>query len=96
MKKVTVTDRGLIDYVESMQYEVESHKELITYAMSKEGLSDSKAFKQYMDDYKDFFIKYNMAKNKVEETYVRTVCPNPVSWNLDFRTGELTITEPSD
>lgn len=93
MIKVKVDNNDLVSKIEALQYEVESRKDLIAFAMTRDDLTDSPSFKQYQEEYRDFFIQYNVAKNLLEKQYVYPKCPNAKRWNLDFETHELTIEE---
>lgn len=53
---------------------------------------DNTTFIKYNDEYLEYYIKYNMAKNKVEKDFVYTAVENPINWNLDFGTKKITIT----
>jgi len=89
--EVVAISESLRDYVESLYYEVNSRKDLLTFAMSK-GLTDTESFKKYHEEYKDFYIKYEAAKTELFD-----ICVKPkhyegnISWNLDFATSTLTI-----
>lgn len=80
----------LTDYIESLHYEVESRKNLIAFALDHD-LSSSASFNKYEDEYKDFFIEYETAKEDMQQRYVIQDYPNFKSWNLDFNKSQLII-----
>ena len=90
-KIVKVENQDFINLIESLHYEVNARKELISFIVSKDMGIDTNTFKKYNKEYMEFYIQYNEAKNKLEEMYVRTAVENPKDWNLDFDSGEITI-----
>lgn len=90
-KIVKVENQDFINFIESLHYEVNARKELISFIVSKDMGIDTDTFKKYNKEYMEFYVQYNEAKNKLEEMYVRTAVENPKDWNLDFESGEITI-----
>lgn len=74
--------------IEALQYEVESRKDIIVQVLAGAVHISGDLFKNYQEEYRDFFIKYNMAKQEMLDEYN---IPNNVAWNLDFRTRELSV-----
>lgn len=91
-KIVKVENQELVNLIESLQYEVNARKELISFMLSTDMSMDTHAFERYNKEYMDFYIQYNEAKNQLQKMYVYTAVENPISWNLDFETSEITIT----
>ena len=88
---IIVEDRDFINDLEHLQYEVESRKAMIKYAL--EANLDTESFQTYQDKYLNYFKAYEQKKQEVETKFVKPACPNAKNWNLNFATGELTITE---
>ena len=90
--KVTV-DEELANYIEGLQYETESRKDLLAFMIGNGYDTNSEAFKAYEKEFQEQFIQYNQAKSELEQKYVYPVTNGVrVNWNLDFGTRELTIT----
>lgn len=87
--KVIIEDRQFIDDLERLQYEVFARKNIISYLLESNKVSE--CFEQYHKEYLEFFKLYEKKKQEVEKLYVKPVCPMAESWNLDFMSGELTI-----
>ena len=92
-KIIPITDQDFITTLEALNYEVESRKEIIAFMLGSDYVN-SEAFEKYQQQYQDFFIKYQLAKQQLEDTYVKPLnLPGKIEWNLNFGTGELTIYE---
>ena len=79
--------------IESLHYEVNSRSSLLTFAMGK-GMGDTDAFKQYHDEYREFFMKYEVAKQELYDRFIRKDWDGQkVNWKLDFPTHTIYITE---
>ena len=90
-KVIKIENEEFVNLIEALHYEVNSRKDLIAYMLNSNMRTDTEAYEKYNREYREFYIQYNEAKNKLEEMYVRTVIENPTSWNLNFETGEVTI-----
>lgn len=89
--KVKITS-DLRDYIESLHFEVESRKSLLSFVMEK-GLVESDSFKKYHDEFKEFFIMYEQAKENLEESYVKPTLneDEKANWELVFKDCEIII-----
>ncbi len=83
-----IIDETLCNKIEGLQYEVESRKDIITQILAGNFTVRGELFNQYQQEYKQFFIDYNKAK---QEMLLQYDVGNNVVWNLDFRTRTLTI-----
>ena len=90
-KIVKIENQDFINLIESLHYEVNSRKDLIAFMLNSNMRTDTEAYERYNKEYMEFYIQYTEAKNKLEEMYVFTAVENPINWNLDFTTGEVTI-----
>lgn len=90
-KIIKIENEELINFIESLHYEVNSRKELIAFMLNSNMRTDTAAYEKYNKEYKEFYVQYTEAKNKLEEMYVRTAVKNPINWNLNFETSEVTI-----
>ena len=88
MSKVIKVDETLVKQIEALQYEVESRKDVIVSMLSTSYMTEKEQFKAYQEEYKNYFIQYNKAKQVMLET---CSVPNNVAWNLNFATCELTV-----
>ena len=92
LAKINVPEE-LSSYIESLHYEVNSRSSLLTFAMGK-GMGDTDAFKQYHDEYREFFMKYEVAKQELYDRFIRKDWDGQkVNWKLDFPTHTIFITE---
>lgn len=48
-------------------------------------------FKSYQQEYQNSYKKYNEKKVELENKFITPVIKESVKWNLNFKTGELTI-----
>ena len=81
----------LCNKLEGLHYEVYARKDLLA-TMVRQGLADSEAYVKYHKEYVKFYGEYEELKNQVTNEYVAPKYPNS-TWNLDFKTHNLTITE---
>ena len=92
LAKINVPEE-LSSYIESLHYEVNSRSSLLTFAMGK-GMGDTDAFKQYHDEYREFFMKYEVAKQELYDRFIRKDWDGQkVNCKLDFPTHTIYITE---
>lgn len=90
-KVIKIENEEFVNLIEALHYEVNSRKDLIAYMLNSNMRTDTEAYEKYNREYREFYVQYNEAKNKLEEMYVRTAVEDPINWNLDFSTGEITI-----
>ena len=90
-KIIKIENEEFVNLIEALHYEVNSRRDLIAYMLNSDMRTDTEAYEKYNKEYREFYIQYNEAKNKLEEIYVRTTVENPINWNLNFSTGEITI-----
>ena len=92
MKKTVEVNAELRDYIEALNYEVESRKSLIAFALEK-GLVENESFKKYHDEYKEAFIMYEEAKANLEQQFVVPLLKEDekCEWNLNFKDCIITI-----
>ena len=83
-------DKTLVEKIETLQYEVESRKDVISQILAKGFKVAGDAFAKYQAEYKEYFIQYNKAKREMLNAY--GVDSNS-AWTLDFATCVLTIEE---
>ena len=84
---------NLIQTLERLQYELEAHKDLLTWCISNDINSSSKD--QYQKEYTDLYIQYEKIKKQFEKECVRPAFDKSVkliSWSLDFQSQEVTVT----
>lgn len=89
MAKIIVRDE-LCNKIEALQYEVESRKDVIAQIVAGSLVMKKESFDAYQNEYKQFFIQYNKAKQEMLDEYNVS---NDTMWSLDFNSKELTIVE---
>ena len=78
--------------IESLQYEYHSRKDWIAYMISNDYSTTSDAFKAYQKEYIEFYTKYNMAKEELENSILRPQIEGKMTgWNLTFATSEVIV-----
>lgn len=88
MKKTIIIDSALCAKIEALQYEVECRKDVIVQVLAGTISIKGDQFKVYQDEYKQYFIDYNKAKQEMLDKYEVS---DDVIWSLDFQSMELTL-----
>jgi hypothetical protein len=88
-KKEILIDQNVVNYIQKLQYEYESRKDVIIHILSN-NLPVGDIFIQYQKDYEKSFEAYLLAKDNLTATYIPKDLKN-VSWVLDFYTNILEI-----
>lgn len=89
MAKIIIRDE-LCNKIEALQYEVESRKDVIAQIVAGSLVMKKESFDAYQNEYKQFFIQYNKAKQEMLDEYNVS---NDAMWSLDFNSKELTVVE---
>lgn len=88
-------DKGLSDYIESLQFEVNRTKEIVAYMLNNNYDISSKAFQEWDKDNQKVYAEFCTAKNNLEHEVIPKLLPEGAgairSWNLDFYTHEVTV-----
>ena len=90
-KKLTI-DKELCTYIESLQYDVEGLKQLMTQLHPADTPQD--ILEYWKNSYLDKFKAYTLAKQEIENFIRSSNIVEPgvtFSWRLDFTTGEVHI-----
>lgn len=82
-----IVNKEIVEKIEVLQYEVESRKDIISQMLANGMNTSGDAFKRYHDEYQEYFIMFNKAKQEMLDIYK---VPKNTSWNLDFSSYELT------
>lgn len=86
-------NKELCDYIEALHYEVYSRKDLLTFAIGK-GLVDTESFNKYHNEYQEFYVKYETAKDELYNMYLKEKYEGkPIHWELKFNTRILNVME---
>lgn len=82
----------LSNYIEALQYDRNAIQELLLLA-AKQGLTDSDAYRMWMQDYLEKSKEYETAKATLEREYILPAAgAKNVDWVLDFATAIVTLT----
>lgn len=96
MKKILTTIEipvELSNYLESLHYEANCRSALLTYLI-KQDVANNDSFKAYNDEYREYFMKYEIAKQELYDTYIKAEWDGkPVEWELKFPEHLIYITE---
>ncbi len=80
------------NYVESLDYELTSRKDIIAYMLSNNMNTNTDAFRSYQKEAVQFEVQYREAKRIIEEKYVLpNIGDHMVNWRLDYTTSELNV-----
>lgn len=88
-------DQNTVNLLEALHYEVSSRKEVIHFMLTKPDPGFNKElFDHYNKEYAEFYAQYDMAKTELQKTYIpEELKSKNITWNLDFNSCTLTITE---
>lgn len=87
-----IKDKQFINELEALHYECYSYQSLISFMLeNNENIINNKNFKLYQKEYRDVYKKYNEKKIELENKFIKPNMKKIKNWNLDFKTGELTI-----
>lgn len=87
-------EKGLVNYIESLQYEKDRTNEIVAFMLSHDYDTNTNTFKQWDKDNQIAYAKYREAKNNLENKYIlsRAEFKNKITtWSLNFETGTLTV-----
>lgn len=93
MKKIKIENQELINYMESLSYDVAARRDVVTFMLANKMDTNSEQFHSYHKEYMESFAKLEMAKAQVEKDYVLPNSKGRVTWSLDYGTATMTITE---
>ena len=94
MFKPIIIEEALVNYIEGLDYEYQSRRELIVFMLTSNMNIETIAFQKYQKEMTDYYIKFNIAKEELEKKYIRPIINNKnVSWQLDYTTNTIKIEE---
>lgn len=95
MEKSFEVEREMSNYLESLHYETEARKEIVTFMLNNNMDIKSEAFERYHSEYVELSVEYKTAKKELEKSYIsdelREDLGGVVTWNLDFESGILSL-----
>lgn len=93
MKKTVKIPEELRDYIEALHYDVKSRQDLLSFVIEKGLDSNTESFAKYHNEYKEFFVMYEEAKEDLERTYIKPLLGENqrADWELNFSESELVI-----
>lgn len=93
MLQIEIDNQELINYMESLSYDVAARRDVITFMLANGMDTNSEQFRDYHKEYMESFAKLETAKAQIEKDYVLPNSKGRVTWSLDYGTAILTITE---
>lgn len=80
------------EYIEKLQYEVSAYQDLLVFSMRQN--LDKEIYDKYNQDYKDIFVEFSLAKNRLEKEIIQKQYPElkNYTWNLNYLTYECEVT----
>lgn len=90
MKKIIKIPEEMVNYLQRLAYETDARSNLCAF-MTRQGIKNE-AFDDYHREYIEFYTKYELAKKQMEDDYIKPVIEsNNFTWNLDFKTGQVSV-----
>lgn len=87
-------DEKLSDYIESLQYEKDRTNEIVAFMLAHDYDTCTEAFRQWDHENQEAFVKYQEARNELENRYIRSRPEfqdnQRIRWSLNFATKTLT------
>ena len=97
MKKTVIIPEEIRNKIQALQYEVESRKDLLTYMAANGTDIHSEAFTSYHQDYQDFYVQYQAAKDELQNTILAPTVPGKLNhWDLDFASCKVVCVYDKD
>lgn len=88
--KITIEESAAL---EKLHYEINARKSLLSYMMTTMS-RDNPYFTQYHEEYLKLYKQYEKLKSSISQKYVIPVfMDKTVTWELNFDTCELIVTE---
>ena len=90
--KTIVIPKKLRDYIEKLNYEKTSRLNNMIFMMQN-NICNIDMFDKINNEYREYFICYELAKKKLEEMYISPQVESFLKWELDFNSNEVRIHE---
>lgn len=89
-----IISKDLSEYIERLQFEKMARENLCAFLI-RQDLLNTESFEKYHQEYIELTTEYELAKNELENTYIKPMVPEGknYTWELDFKTYEVTIHE---
>ena len=92
MEKNNVTllkiDENLCKRIEALQFEMRARQDLLSFMLDGRSSTTSEQFEKYHDEYVQYHVEYEKAKQELQNTYVPD---GSKRWELDFASCEVKI-----
>lgn len=92
---VKTLDAEVVAKVESLAYEFEARKSVVTEMLAQDMDTSTDAFARYQAELVKYKAAFEAAKKEIEDQFVADV-KGWTNWNLDYASRTLTISEPGD
>ena len=90
-KTIKITEE-LSTYIQSLDYEYRTRKELIAFMLTTNMDISSDAFVKYNQEMIKYAIEFDKAKQKLEQEYIIPVIKNKnTQWSLDYFSNIITL-----
>ena len=91
---VQCNNQEMINYLERLSFEEARNRELIdTVAKDNDGLFNEEYYKWLHKEYMSVAYEFDQAKKEFAEKELAEHYMKEIDWNLDFKSGIVTITE---
>lgn len=92
MIKKIIVDHDFVTEIQKNSIEAEARKNIISFMISQEMNINCEQFKQYQDEYVEYFTTYEMLKDQLYKLYIQPLQINSeINWELDYSNDELTL-----
>lgn len=86
-----------VKIIEKLDFQVKGREFIIKNMLSGGTKFDNKIFKQYHDEYIDYFTQFEIAKNMINDKYIpEELNEDGSNWSLNYANCILTITSNYD
>lgn len=90
MTNTIIVSEEFRNYIEGLFYETRTRADLIQFMLMND-IKDPQKFEKIHSEYIKFYVQYQLCKQMLEEYYLKPQFKKMTSWNLDFRTKEVTV-----
>lgn len=88
MDNIIIIDQEDINFLQKLDFEKTSRQNLILFLINEGIQPDNIFIKKYENEYQDYFEQFNIAKQKIEQKYLKGIKYN--NWHISYIDKELT------
>ena len=92
-KKIIISEEDR-DFIQRLDIEMSARQNIISFMLSSGMNTDTEQFKNYQNEYNEYFLQFDKAKREiVEKKYIEKEAKNLVGlpWVLNYSSREIVI-----